>query len=143
DVRDVAEGMVRAMQHGVQGRRYLLGHENLSIREVFQLLSQLTGLPQPQRRVPYPIALTAGYVSEWLADVFTHRPPAATVTGVKLTRRTMHFDAGPSLSELGIQPRPVVEALRDAVAWFRAAGWVTRPGIARQASGVGPALVKC
>ena len=143
DVRDVAAGMVAALRRGVPGRRYLLGHENLSIRAVFRTLASLTGLPEPTRRVPYAVALTAAYVSEWLADVFTHRPPAATVTGVKLTRRTMHFDAGPSLAELGIQPRPVLEALRDAVAWFRAAGWVTRPGIARQASGVGLALVKC
>src|SRR5439155_19641642 len=133
DVRDVAEGMVRAMQHGVQGRRYLLGHENLSIREVFQLLSQLTGLPQPQRRVPYPIALAAAYVSEWLADVFTHRPPAATVTGVKLTRRLMHFDAGPSLEDLGLEPRPVADGLRDAVAWFQAVGWTNNSRLAATA----------
>jgi len=124
DVRDVAEGMVRAMRLGVPGRRYLLGHENLSIREVFGLLAQMTGLPEPHRRVPYPVALAAAYVSEWLAGVFTHRSPAATVTGVKLTRRKMHFDAGPSLADLGLKPRPVVVALRDAVAWFRSVGWM-------------------
>ena len=56
--------------------------------------------------MPYAVALAAAYASEWIADVFTHRPPAATVTGVKLTRRTMHFDAQPSLAELGLQPRP-------------------------------------
>jgi dihydroflavonol-4-reductase len=127
DVRDVAEAMVLAMERGRPGRRYLLGHENLSLRQVFRLLAQLTGLPEPTRRVPYAVALAAAYVSEWLADVCTHRAPAATVTGVKLTRRLMHFDAGPSLAELGMQPRPVVEALRDAVAWFRALGWVTEP----------------
>ena len=62
--------------------RYLLGHENLSTREVFGRLARLTGLPEPCRRVPYAVALTAAYVSEWLADVITHRSPAATVTGV-------------------------------------------------------------
>jgi dihydroflavonol-4-reductase len=124
DVRDVAEAMVLAMQRGLPGRRYLLGHENLSIREVFRLLARLTGLPEPHRRVPYAVALAAAYVSEWVADVFTHRPPAATVTGVKLTRRVMHFDAGPSLADLGLHPRPVLEALKDAVAWFRSIGWM-------------------
>jgi dihydroflavonol-4-reductase len=124
DVRDVAEGMVLAMHRGVSGRRYLLGHENLSIREVFRRLAQLTGLPEPHRRVPYPVALTAAYVSEWVADVFTHRPPAATVTGVKLTRRRMHFDAAPSLAELGLTPRPVGQALRDVVEWFRSVRWM-------------------
>src|SRR5262245_6095398 len=66
DVRDVAEGMIRAMERGCPGRRYLLGHENLSIRQIFRLLAGLTGLPEPCRRVPYPVALAAAYVSEWL-----------------------------------------------------------------------------
>jgi dihydroflavonol-4-reductase len=124
DVRDVADGMIRAMDHGTPGRRYLLGHENLSIREVFRLLARLTGLPEPHRRIPYPVALAAAYVSEWLADVCLHRCPAATVTGVKLTQRVMHFDALSSLAELGLRPRPVEESLRDAVDWFRAMRWL-------------------
>jgi dihydroflavonol-4-reductase len=124
DVRDVAEGMVRAMQRGRPGRRYLLGHENLSILEVFTRLAQLTGLPPPYRRVPYPVALAAAYASEFFADVYTHRQPAATVTGVRLTRRRMHFDPRASLDELGLVPRPIAETLADAVAWFRQAGWV-------------------
>ncbi len=129
DVRDVAQGMIAAMERGESGRRYLLGYENLSIREVFARLARLTGLPQPDRRVPYAVALAAAYVSEWLADVVTHRSPAATVTGVKLTRRVMHFDARPSLDALGLQPRPINVALADAVAWFRAVCWIgTRHG---------------
>jgi dihydroflavonol-4-reductase len=124
DVRDVAEGMVRAVERGRPGRRYLLGHENLSIRGVFRLLAGLTGLPEPHRRVPYAVALTAAYVSEFVADVVTHRTPAATVTGVKLTRRTMHFDARRSLSELGLRPRPVSESLAETVAWFGEVGWI-------------------
>jgi dihydroflavonol-4-reductase len=124
DVGDVADGMVRAMRQGVPGRRYLLGHENLSIRQVFEMLARLTGLPAPVRRVPYAVALAAAYVSEFLADVCTHRVPAASVTGVKLTQRVMHFDAGPSLAELGLEPRPVIDSLRDAVVWFRAVGWI-------------------
>jgi dihydroflavonol-4-reductase len=124
DVRDVAEGMVRAMVHGRPGRRYLLGHENMSIQEVFAVLARLTGLPEPRWRVPYLVALTAAYVSEFVADVFTHRPPAATVTGVKLTRRRLHFDPRRSLDELGLKPRPVAQALADAVTWFRAMGWI-------------------
>src|SRR5919204_368379 len=63
DVRDVAEGMVRAMERGKPGRRYLLGHENLSIHQLFGLLARLTGVPAPRRRVPYPVALAAAYVS--------------------------------------------------------------------------------
>jgi dihydroflavonol-4-reductase len=124
DVRDVAEGMVRALERGRPGRRYLLGHENLSIRSLFCMLADLTGVPEPRWRVPYPAALAAAYASEFLADVFTHRMPAATVTGVKLTRRTMHFDARRSLAELGLTPRPIMRSLADTVAWFRSMGWM-------------------
>jgi dihydroflavonol-4-reductase len=124
DVRDVAEGMVRAMERGRPGRRYLLGAENLSILEVFTRLSRLTGLPAPSCRIPYVVALTAAYVSEFVADVFTHRCPAATVTGVKLTQRRMHFDPHRSLEELGLQPRPIDKTLAEVVAWFREVGWV-------------------
>jgi dihydroflavonol-4-reductase len=124
DVRDVAHGMVRALERGRTGRRYLLGHENLSIRRVFDILAQLTGLPEPRWRVPYSVALAAAYISEFIADVATHRMPAATVTGVKLTRRRMHFNAHHSLAELGLQPRPVRESLADAVRWFREVGWL-------------------
>ena len=124
DVRDVALGMVLALERGRPGRRYLLGHENVSIRGVFGILARLTGLPEPRWRVPYPMALAAAYVSELLADVVTHRAPAATVTGVKLTRRVMHFDARRSLEELGLNPRPVQESLADAIQWFRSVGWL-------------------
>jgi dihydroflavonol-4-reductase len=124
DVRDVALGMVRAMERGLPGRRYLLGHENLSIRSLFSMLAKQTGLPEPTRRVPYAVALAAAYISEFLADVLTHDMPAATITGVKLTRRTMHFDARRSLEELDLQPRPVTQSLSEAVAWFREMGWI-------------------
>jgi dihydroflavonol-4-reductase len=125
DVRDVADGMVRAMERGRFGKRYLLGHVNMSIREIFAMLARITGLPEPTRHVPYPIALAAAYVNEFLSDVYTHSVPLATVTGVKLTRRTMHFDASRSLSELGLSPRPIEQSLTDAVAWFRQVGWVS------------------
>jgi dihydroflavonol-4-reductase len=124
DVRDVAEGMARAMAHGRPGRRYLLGHENLSIRELFARLARLTGLPEPRWCVPYPLALAVAYVSEFVADVFTHRAPAATVTGVKLTRRRLYFDPRRSLEELGLRPRPIGQSLAELVAWFKQVGWI-------------------
>ncbi|WP_439621307.1 NAD-dependent epimerase/dehydratase family protein [Gemmata sp.] len=124
DVRDIAAGMVAALERGRTGVRYLLGAENWSIRTVFGCLAGLTGLPEPKWRVPYPVALAAAYVSEFAADVFTGTIPAATVTGVKLTRRRMHFDATRSLAELGITPRPARESIADAVAWFKDVRWV-------------------
>jgi dihydroflavonol-4-reductase len=128
DVRDVALGISRAMERGRPARRYLLGHENLAIRKIFAELSQMAGVPEPRRRVPYGLALAAAYVNEFWADVVTHRLPVATVTGVKLTRRTMHFDASRSLAELDLKPRPIRQSLADAVAWFKTVGWLTVGG---------------
>ncbi len=124
DVRDVAAGMVAALERGRTGVRYLLGAENWSIRKVFEHVAQLTGAPGPRWRVPYPVALAAAYVSEFVADTITGTIPAATVTGVKLTRRRMHFDASRSLSELGLQPRDVSASIGESVAWFREVGWL-------------------
>src|SRR5205807_1569447 len=117
-------GLVLTLERGQPGRRYLLGHENLSVYEVFHRLATLTGLPPPRRRVPYALALAAAYASEFIADVVTHRPPLATITGVRLARRRMHFNAERSLAELDLRPRPVADSLADAVAWFRQVGWV-------------------
>jgi dihydroflavonol-4-reductase len=119
DARDVATGMLRAMAVGRPGRRYLLGAENWSVKRVFEFVSQLAGVPGPTWRVPYPVALFAAYASEFVADTVTGTIPAATVTGVKLTRRRMHFDASRSLAELGVTPRPVADSLREQVAWLR------------------------
>jgi dihydroflavonol-4-reductase len=124
DVRDVAAGMIAAIEKGRPGVRYLLGAENWSIRSVFGYLAKLTGLPEPKWRVPYPLALAAAYVSEFVADAVTARIPAATVTGVKLTRRRMHFDATRSLAELGIMPRHARESIAEGVEWFREVGWL-------------------
>ena len=120
DVRDVAAGLVRAMDRGRPARRYLLGGANLTLVELLGLLSARSGVPAPRWSVPYPVGLAVAYVSEFWADHVTHRPPKATVTGVRLTRRTMHFDAARSLAELGLVPRPIAESLADAVAWIEA-----------------------
>jgi dihydroflavonol-4-reductase len=122
DVRDTAEGLYRILQMGEPGRRYLLGGENLTLRQLVAQLSTLTGVPVPRWRVPYPVGLAVAYASEFWADHVTGRTPRANVTGVRLTRRTMHFDARRSLEALDLRPRPVAESLADAVAWLRAAG---------------------
>lgn len=122
DVRDVALGLSLAIRNGRPGRRYLLGGENLTLVELLGHLSELTGVPLPRWRVPYPVGLAVAYASEFWADRVTGRMPRATVTGLRLTRRTMHFDASRTLKEIGLRPRPVRESLADAVAWLRATG---------------------
>lgn len=125
DVRDVAAGHLLAWQRGARGRRYILGHENLSVRRIFELAGELVGRPAPRIRIPRWFALPIAYISEFVADHVTHRAPRATVTGVKLARHFMHFDASRAVRELGLPQTPVRQALADAVAWYRDKGWLT------------------
>lgn len=119
DVRDVALGLLRVVEVGRPGRRYILGAANLSLAQLMGLLSELTGVPAPRRRVPYTIGLGFAYLSEFWADYVTGRSPKASVTGVRLARRIMHFDASRSLRELGLSPRPIAGSLADSVAWLQ------------------------
>jgi dihydroflavonol-4-reductase len=119
DVRDVAEGLVLTMERGCPGRRYLLGGENLTLLGLLRVLSELTGVPVPRRRVPFVVGLAFAYLSELWADRVSGQAPKATTTGVRLTQRTMHFDATRSLAALGLSPRPIRESLADAVSWLR------------------------
>ncbi len=120
DVRDVARGLIQAMDRGQPGRRYLLGGENLTLVALLGHLSRLTGVTVPRWSVPYPVGLAVAVLSEVWADAISGRPPKATVTGVRLTRRRMEFDARASLEALNLSPRPITESLIDAVAWLRA-----------------------
>ena len=124
DVRDVAEGLIRTMERGEPGRRYLLAGENLSLQRLLSILSELTGVPVPRWRVPYPVGLGFAYLSEFWADHLTGRPPQATVTGLRLTQRTMHFDPSRTLAALSLTPRPPLQSLADTVQWLRQTGQI-------------------
>lgn len=124
DARDAARGMIAAMQRGRPGRRYVVGGYNCRLIDWLTLLGKQTGRQPPRFTVPYLVALTAAYVSEFWARRVSHKMPIATVTGVRLTRRNMHFDPDASLRELGITPRPLEQTAAEAVAWYRAQGWL-------------------
>jgi dihydroflavonol-4-reductase len=125
DVRDVAVGLVRAMQRGRPGIRYLLAGHNCRLIEWLQLLGYIVNRPVPRWPIPYPVALAFGWFSELWADYISHCMPRATVTGVRLTKRTMHFDPSETFAELGLAPpRPIEESARDAVHWYREQHWI-------------------
>ena len=122
DVRDAALGLDLVLKRGSAGRRYLLGGSNLTLLGLLQRLSTLTGVPAPRWQVPYPVGLAVAVVSEFWANHATGRMPRATVTGLRLARRLMHFDPKRSLEELGLVPRGLEESLIDALDWLRSSG---------------------
>ncbi len=124
DARDVATGMILAMKKGRTGIRYLLGAENIRLSDWLSILSEETKQPLPRWKVPYALALLVAWFSEMWADHVSGKIPMATLTGVRLTRRHMFFDATASAKELGLHPRPIREAARDAIAWYRLQGWL-------------------
>ncbi len=124
DARDVATGMILAMERGKIGIRYLLGAENLCLSDWLNILGAETGQPLPRWKVTYSLAFTVAWFSEMWADYVSGQIPMATITGVRLSQRNMFFDASASLSELGLHPRPLREAARDAVAWYQSQQWL-------------------
>ena len=117
-VEDVARAHVTALKSGRIGERYLIGGENLTMDEIWQMLSEITGRPMPRWRAPYALALTAAYVDE-LRCVLTGASPAVPLEGVKLSRERMYADSSRAHDALGYTPTPVRAALERAVEWFR------------------------
>ncbi len=116
-VDDVADGHWLAHEQGVPGRRYILGGENMSLRDILTQVTRLAGRRPPVARLPSALAMGIAHVSEALARV-TGREPMATVDGVRMARHAMYFSSRRAREELGYAPRPAQDALADAVAWF-------------------------
>jgi dihydroflavonol-4-reductase len=122
DVADCARGHLLAARHGKIGEKYILGNENLTLRNIFAMLAEITELPAPKVRLPYTPILLAAYVNEALSRM-TRREPLIPLAGVQMARKFMFFDASKAVSELGLPQSPVADALRKAVEWFRVNGY--------------------
>lgn len=122
DVRDVAEGLVRAAECGRSGQRYLLSGHNVPMVALLAVLERLSGVPMPRAVVPWPLARAVASVSEWLADHVHGRAPQATVAGVRLAGARARFSNFRTRNELDWRPRPLHTSLADALADFQARG---------------------
>ena len=118
DVRDVATGMVLAAERGSAGERYVLGGNNVALRDLLILLEQISGRPMPKHSIPGWLALASAGVAESVADRITGRTPAATREGVRLALRSGPFDSRKARAALGYAPRPLRDALADAISWL-------------------------
>jgi dihydroflavonol-4-reductase len=125
-VRDVARGHILAAQRGRPGERYVLGHQNLTLLEIFQVLARLTGLAAPRFRVPYVVAWLAAAGMEGVARL-VGGTPAVPLTAVRMARKRMFFSADKAVRELGLPQTPAERALGDAVEWFVSRGYAPDP----------------
>jgi dihydroflavonol-4-reductase len=126
-IRDVALGHILAAEKGRFGERYILGNQtgNLTLHQTFALLEKISGVPAPKTKMPWWLALRIAEVSE-IGSFVTGRAPRATLAGVRMARHKMWFDAGKAVRELGLPQTPPEQAFADAVAWFRANGYVKK-----------------
>jgi dihydroflavonol-4-reductase len=122
DVTDVARGHLLAAEHGRIGEKYILGGENLTLKEFFERLSMLSGLGAPRVRIPYAVAYGFALGAEAVSRTVTRRAPRASLTEVRMARKHMFFDSSKARAELGYEPGPVDEPIRRAIEFFRATG---------------------
>ncbi len=126
DVRDVAAGHVLALEKGRAGERYVLGGDNLPMREVMRELAEITGLPAPWFAIPRGVLSIAARANEWLSDHVTRRPPLVAREAALHARDSRPFDSAKARRELGFSARPAREVLIEAVRWFATEGHCPR-----------------
>ena len=121
-VEDCARGHILAELKGGVGGKYILGNANLSLRDIFGLLQEITGIPAPRVRLPYTPVLVAAWLNEGLSRI-TGREPLIPLAGVQMAAHHMYFDSGRAVRELGLAQTPVKKSLQQAVEWFRMNGY--------------------
>jgi hopanoid-associated sugar epimerase len=124
DVRDVARGHILALQKGKRGDRYILGHQNLTLKQLLDQLAQITNLPAPQISVPPWLPLTVAWIEEKILSPLG-KTPTVPLDGVRMSQQPMYYDATKAVRELGLPQSPLDIALKDAVHWFISHGYVT------------------
>jgi dihydroflavonol-4-reductase len=123
DATECARGHILALEKGRRGERYILGGENLTLKQILDRLAAITGLPSPKIKVPYVMALATGVVDELVTGRLRGKEPRATIDAVRMGRKKMFVSSAKAERELGWSIVPVDGALRRAAAWFRAKGY--------------------
>jgi len=123
DVAEVARMHVVALERGTPGERYILGGENLTLKQILDRMSSITGLPSPTMKVPHTVAMAFAFFDENFTGRLCGKEPRATVEAVRMGRKTMFASSAKAERELGFKVLPVYHALRSAIDWFIAHGY--------------------
>ena len=122
DVEDVARGHLLAAERGRIGEKYILGGENLALKEFLGRLAAIAAMPAPKMRIPYAVAYGYALGAEAFARTVTRRAPRASLTEVRMARKRMFFDSSKARAELGYTPGPIDAAIGAAIEFFRERG---------------------
>jgi dihydroflavonol-4-reductase len=123
DVAEVAHAHVAALTKGKPGHRYILGGENLTLKQILDKMSAITGIPSPTMRIPFAVAATYAFFEEWITGRIRGKEPRATLEEVRMGRKKMYASSAHAQQELGFRILPVYPAMRSAIEWFRAHGY--------------------
>ncbi len=129
-VDDLAQGHIAALEHGRKGRSYILGGENMSMREILRALADCSGLPMPRLRVPRGVVIPAGVVSDLVEGRLLRREPHVPLEGARMAATRMIFNDDRARAEIGHKSRPARLAIEDSARWFADNGFVTRKRLA-------------
>jgi len=124
DATECARGHVQALEKGRSGERYILGGENLTLKQILDRLAAITGLKSPTVKLPYVFAFATGVVDEMITGRLLGREPRATIDAVRMGRKMMFVTSAKAERELGWRTLPVDNALHRSVEWFRGNGYV-------------------
>jgi len=122
-VDDVAAGHLLVLEKGVIGERYILGGENMSLKDVLSQVATIAGRKPPRIRLPHNAVLPMAWIAQGIARLSDTAQPIMTVDGVRMAKKRMFYSSAKAEQELGYAHRAAVDALRDAVEWFRSHGY--------------------
>lgn len=123
DVEEIARMHVVALERGTPGERYILGGENLTLKQILDRMAALSGLPSPTMKVPHAVAMAFAFFDETLTGKLRGKEPRATVEAVRMGRKMMFASSAKAERDLGFEVRPIDYALRTAMEWFVANGY--------------------
>jgi dihydroflavonol-4-reductase len=112
-----------ALTRGQSGRRYILGGENLTLKQILDKMSAITGIPSPTVKISFPVAATYAFFEEWITGRMRGREPRATLEEVRMGRKKMYASSARAQQELDFRILPIYPAMRAAIEWFRVHGY--------------------
>jgi dihydroflavonol-4-reductase len=127
DVDEIARMHLVALERGTPGERYILGGENLTLKQILDRLAAITGLPSPTMKVPHGVAMVFAFFDEAITGKLRGKEPRATVEAVRMGRKMMFASSAKAERELGLRVMSVENALRSACSWFVANGYAPTP----------------